>query len=167
VGGGIDQSAVVVLAVDLDQPGGDGLHQPRADRLIVDEGACPAVGVLHPPQDQFRIIDDFILAQGDAGRMVLGELQDRDDLAALAAIAHERGIPASAQREPKSIQQDRLAGARLAGQRGQTRIEAKIELIDQHNVADGQRAQHRQSSSSGDSPRCRDENKIATIVGES
>ena len=51
VGRGIDQRALVMLAVDFDQRGADRLQGLHADRLIVDEGAGAAVGELHAAQD--------------------------------------------------------------------------------------------------------------------
>ncbi len=43
----IDQRALVVLAVDLDQRVADVAHQGDAGRLIVDEDARAAIGRLH------------------------------------------------------------------------------------------------------------------------
>ena len=51
VGGGIDQRALVMLAVDLDQRGADRLQRLHADRLVVDEGAGAAVGELDAAED--------------------------------------------------------------------------------------------------------------------
>ena len=51
VGRGIDQRALVMLAVNFDQRGADRLQGLHADRLIVDEGAGAAVGELHAAQD--------------------------------------------------------------------------------------------------------------------
>ena len=45
VGHGIDEGAVVVLAMDLDQGRADGLQHLDAHGLVVDEGAGAAVGV--------------------------------------------------------------------------------------------------------------------------
>ena len=56
VGRGIDQRALVVLAVDLDQRGADRLERLHADRLVVDEGAGAAVGELHAAQDHLARI---------------------------------------------------------------------------------------------------------------
>ncbi len=53
VGGGIDQRALVMLAVDLDQRRADRLQGLHADGLIVDEGAGAAVGELDAAQDHF------------------------------------------------------------------------------------------------------------------
>ena len=52
MGAGIDQRALVVLAVDLDQRLAQLLHHLHAHRLVVDEGAGAAVGELHAAQDQ-------------------------------------------------------------------------------------------------------------------
>ena len=49
---GIDQRAVVMLAVDLDQHFAQLLHHLHAHRLVIDEGARAAVGELHAAQDQ-------------------------------------------------------------------------------------------------------------------
>ena len=49
---GIDQSALVVLAVDLDQRRAELLQRLHAHRLVVDEGAGAPVGKLHAAQDQ-------------------------------------------------------------------------------------------------------------------
>ena len=51
VGRGIDQRALVMLAVNFDQRRADRFQGLHADRLVVDEGAGAAVGELHPAQD--------------------------------------------------------------------------------------------------------------------
>ena len=51
MGRGIDQRALVMLAVNLDQRSAQRFQGLHADGLIVDEGAGAAVGELHPPQD--------------------------------------------------------------------------------------------------------------------
>ena len=60
VGGGIDQSALVVLAVDLDQRDAELFHHLHADRLIVDEGAGAPVGELHAAQDELVLGRDVV-----------------------------------------------------------------------------------------------------------
>ena len=51
----IDQRAVVMLAVDLDQRPAHLAQQLHADGDVVDEGAGAAVGGLDAAQDQRRI----------------------------------------------------------------------------------------------------------------
>ena len=51
----IDQRAVVMLAVDLDERGADRAQHLHADRLVVDEGAGAAVGELDAAQDEVAV----------------------------------------------------------------------------------------------------------------
>ena len=105
---GVDQRAVVVLAMDLDQLPADRLHQSGTDRLVVDEGAGAAVGVLHAPHDQVGVVGDLVLAQGDARRMLGRQLQHGDHLPALGPVAHQRSIAAAAKRQRQRVEEDRL-----------------------------------------------------------
>ncbi|MGY4597656.1 hypothetical protein ACVWXL_005402 [Bradyrhizobium sp. GM22.5] len=67
VGGGIDQRALIVLTVDLDQGGTDSLQRLHADRLVVDEGAGAAVGELDPAENHLAGIVQPVLRE-DFGR---------------------------------------------------------------------------------------------------
>ena len=69
--------------------------------------------------------------------MTLGKLEGGDDLALLGALAHQAGLSARAQRQRKRIEQDRLSGAGLAGQRGKAGAEIDVQAIDQDYIADG------------------------------
>ena len=60
VGAGVDQRALVVLAVDLDQRLAQLLHHLHAHRLIVDESAGAAIGELHAAQDQIVLGRDVV-----------------------------------------------------------------------------------------------------------
>ena len=62
--GGIDQRALVMLAMDLDQRGADRLQGLHADRLVVDEGAGAAVGKLHAAQDHLAGIVEAVIGKG-------------------------------------------------------------------------------------------------------
>ena len=64
---GVDQGALVVLAVDLDQGAADARASPDADRLVVDEDARAAVGDLDAAQDQVAVGVDRGLGQRCAG----------------------------------------------------------------------------------------------------
>ena len=61
MGRGIDQRAVVMLAVDFDQRRAEAFQRLHADRLIVDEGAGAAVGELHAAQDQLVLGLDVVV----------------------------------------------------------------------------------------------------------
>ena len=107
MGGGIDQRAVVVLAVDLDQRGAERSQRLHAHRLVVDEGAGAAVGELHAPQDQFVLGRDA----------VVGGKRARPDGCAAArrrrspAPARRRGAPARRRRARRAPAQRHRAGS--------------------------------------------------------
>ena len=136
--GRVDQCAVVMLAVDLDQSLPHLAQQLDADADVVDEGAAPAVGPLHAPQDEPVLGLDAVLGQEREHGMALGKLENRRHLALSLALAHERSIAATADGEREGIEQDRLAGAGFAGERRQALAEFEIELVDQDDVADRQ-----------------------------
>ncbi len=89
MGGGVDQRAVIVLAVDLDQHRTELPHHLHADRLVVDEGARAAVGKLHPAQDQFVLGGDVVGGEDLARRMLGGDLEHGGDLPLLQPLAHQ------------------------------------------------------------------------------
>ncbi len=134
----IDQRAVVMLAVDLDQRLARGTQELHADARVVDEGAASAVRPLHAPQDQRGLRLEAVFGQQRQDRVVAGKSEDGRHLALARAAPHQRGIAPAAKRERKGIEQDRFAGAGLAGQRRQARTEFEIEFVDQDDVADRQ-----------------------------
>ena len=99
---GIDQRALVMLAVDLDQRRADGFQGLHADRLVVDEGAGAAVGELHAAQNHLAGVVEAVLGQDLCRRMALGDVEGRRHLALLRAMAdqarHRRGRRAPARR---------------------------------------------------------------------
>ena len=146
MGCGIDKGAIVVLAVDFDQSRAERAQHLHAHRLIVDEGAGAAIGELHPPHDQFVIrAAEIVLGEHAPCRMLRGKVEYRDHLALFGALAHQRHIAARAERQGKSIEQYRLAGAGLAGERGKTGPEIDVQPFDQDDVADREARQHGQS----------------------
>ena len=73
-----------------------------------------------------------------AGRQVdLGRDRGR-----VLARADQPAVGARAQRQAERVEQDRLAGAGLAGQHAKARLELELEPLDQHDVADGELPQH-------------------------
>ena len=152
MGGRINQRAGVVLAVDLDERRAEALQGLHAHRLIVDEGAGAAVGELRAPQDQLTVRGDVMRRQQRPCRVLAGQLERRRHLTLLRALAHQARIAARAEREREGIEQDRLAGAGLAGQHREPGVEVDIEPIDQHDVADREAGQHGRSNDPNLSP---------------
>ena len=60
----------------------------------------------------------------------------------LGAGAHQRPVAAAAERQAQRVEDDRLAGPGLAGERRQAAAEAELEALDQHDVADREALQH-------------------------
>ena len=145
VGRGIDQRALVMLAVDLDQRRADRFKGLHADRLIVDEGAGAAIGQLHPAQDHLTGIVEPVVAEDGGRRMALRNIEHRGDLALLHAVAHQTRIAAAAERQRKGIEQDGFAGAGFAGQHREATGKFDIEPLDQDDVADRKTRQHARS----------------------
>ena len=92
----IDQGAGVVLAMNFNERGAQGLQRLHADRLVVDEGAGAAVSELHAAQDH-RLIDGDVGEQR-ARRVLRRQFEHRGDLALLGALTHQGDVTASAQR---------------------------------------------------------------------
>ena len=148
MGCGVDQSAVVVLAVNLDEGRADRAQHLRRHRLVVEEGAGAAIGQLDPAQDQFVLGRNVVGGEYRPRRMIDRHIEGRRHLPLLGALANQAGIAAGAQRERERIEQDRFAGAGLAGQHRKARREIDIEAVDQDDVSDREPGQHQ-------GPRCR------------
>ncbi len=74
--------------------------------------------------------------------MLGGDLEHRGHLALLHALAHQRLVAARAERQREGIEQDRLAGAGLAGEHGQALGKIDVEPVDQDDVADRKSGEH-------------------------
>ena len=142
MGCGIEQRAVVMLAVNFDQRRTEALEHLHADRRVVDEGAGAAVGKLHATQDQFVFRRNVVGRQQRARGMAGGDVEGRDHLPLLGALAHQPRVAAPAQRQREGIEQDRLAGAGLAGQHRQAGGKIDVQPVDQDDVADRKPCEH-------------------------
>jgi hypothetical protein len=58
------------------------------------------------------------------------------------AGAEQQPVGAAAERKAEGIEQDRLAGAGLAGQHGQAGADLQVQAVDEDDVADRQVQQH-------------------------
>jgi hypothetical protein len=152
----IDEAAIIVLAVQLDERGRQLAQQRHAHRLVVDEGLAPAVGAQRALEDQrlARLDFDIRAIEGRAHRSGKRRELERGNHARLVlARADEAVFRAVAQHQAQRIEQDRLARARFAGEHPQPAAELQLERLDQHDVADGQARQHGSGDSLADAPR--------------
>ena len=142
MGGGVDQGALVMLPMDLDQRGAQKPQGLDADGLVIDEGARAAVRELHAAQDQLIVGLDVVCRRQSAHRVGARQVEGGGHLPFLGTVAHQRNVAAGAERQRKGIEQDGFAGAGLAGQHGQAGRDIEIEPIDQNDVADREAGEH-------------------------
>ena len=115
MGGGIDQRALVVLAVNLDQRSTHRLQGLHADRLIVDEGAGAAISKLYAAQDHLaggfrtRLVEP-VVTENCRSRVAFGDIEHRGDLTLFDAMTNKAGVPAPPERQRERIQQNGFAG---------------------------------------------------------
>ena len=141
--GRVEQAAVVVLPMDLDQPLAHLAHQSGRRRLVVDGGATAPVGAQLALEQQrlARLHIDAVLVQQRRDR-ACRRVEGGGDDPTLRPAAHQAAVGARAQRQAQRVQQDRLARPRFSGQHAQPAVEFDRERLDQDDVADGERAQH-------------------------
>ena len=135
------QRLVRVLAMQVEEPFAGFLELRERRRMAVDETARAAGAVERAAQHQASRIADEI-ALGEPGFHGFGHFELAGDLGTLGAFAHERGIGPAADEELDRVHEQRLAGARLAGEGGEARRQFERGVLDQHEVADFERAQH-------------------------
>ncbi len=137
MGAAVQQAHGLVLAVHLDQQGAKVAQHADAGGLVVDEGAGPAVRRQGPAQHQVLValIVQALVVQEGEHRMVGRQGEDGGDHGLARPVAHQGGVGSRAQGQAQRIQDDRLAGPRLAGERGQARPERQVQAFDQDDVA--------------------------------
>ena len=117
----IEQHLVLVLAVEIDEVGGQLAQRRARHQRAVDEGAAAALGRDLAPDDQFAAV---------------GVFEDRLDRRLLLPGPDEIRRRAAADEQPDGSDQDRLARAGLAGEHVEARIELDLEAIDDGEIAD-------------------------------
>ncbi len=142
MGCGINQRALVMLAVNFNQRGADRFQGLHADGLVVDEGAGAAVRELHAPQDHLAGILQPVGREDSHCRMALRHVEGGRHLALLRTVADEAGIAAAAKRQRERIEQDGFARTGFTGQDREAFGKFDIEPLDQDDVADRQTRQH-------------------------
>ena len=65
-----------------------------------------------------------------------------DTAAASWPAADQPGVGARAERQAERVEQDRFAGAGLAGEHAEARLELELEPLDEHDIVDGELPQH-------------------------
>ncbi len=138
------KSSPVMLSVNFDQRFADRFQHGDGNRLIVDKTPATPFCGLHPAQDHLvlaRIKAVFLQHLPD--RMGRARLENHRHHALFGALTHSAALRPAAHRKPQRIQQDRLAGPGFAGQRSQARPQRQARLVDQNEILNMQRDQHR------------------------
>ncbi len=79
---------------------------------------------------------------GERLELVAGQVELRLDVRLLAGRADERVVALRAEQQAERLREDRLARARLAGDRVQPRRELELRLADEDEVLDAQPPEH-------------------------
>ena len=139
---GIDQGAVVVLAVDFDEGRADRPQHLHAHRLVVDEGAGAPVRDLHAAQNQVAVDIDIGLGRDPAGRMVGG--QSNTAVTWPWSSPWRTRLPSPRPPRARAKASSRIdLPAPVSPVRTLTALmELKLEPVDEDDVADRQLDQH-------------------------
>ena len=116
----VQEAVLFHLALDLDQRVAQPAQQRHRHRLVVDEGAAAAVGAEQAAQGERVLVVERLLGQHGAGGMVLGQVERGRHRCLGSTAPHRARFGAGAQGEAEGIDQDRLAGAGLTGERTQS-----------------------------------------------
>ncbi len=130
LGGGRDEGAVLVLPVDLDQLRRRLAERAQGRHAAVDPGPGPALGGDRAGQD--HLAGGVALPQHEAGL----------DQGLGGAGAHHAGVGPAAQHQLQRLDDERLAGAGLTGERRHAGPEDQRQVLDHTEVAHVQVGQH-------------------------
>jgi hypothetical protein len=121
------------------------LQHAHAGGLVVHEGAAATVGAQRAAQHQVLVagVGQPLGLEQLPHRMVGRGREHRRGDRLRRAPAHQPGVRALAGGEAQRIQDDGLARAGFAGERGEARADGEVQRLDQHDVADLQPDQHR------------------------
>ena len=116
----VEELLLVVLAMDLDERPGD-LGQPRrGHRLIAQAGRGPAAGGHVAGADQ----------------VLIRALHPGRDSGHLGPVPDEAAVGPRTEGQAEGIDQEALAGPRLAGDHVEARTEGQVQPVDQGQVGD-------------------------------
>jgi hypothetical protein len=110
---------------------------------FIDRRPARPIGILDTTDHKFAFsLDTLFLEHGK--RHVRGRQREGGGHhTALGTGPHEAGIPSGAQGQSQRVEQDGLPRARLAGEDGEATVEREIKLLDENDVADGKRGEHK------------------------
>ncbi len=135
---------MVMLGVDVDQHRGDFAQVGQRRRASVDESPRAAIHAKRAPKHatpRIVLVEQRPLREPTLHGGIGVEL--RTDLRPGGPGTDPRTAPTFTEGQPERIDDDRLAGPRFAGDRGESGFELDLELLDQRVVANAEMPQHR------------------------
>ena len=145
VGGGIGETALLVLPVHGEQERRQALQRADRDRGIVDPGArAPLRAHLATDDELVRRRHSELPEQGSR-RWRLRLVEASLDEQLVAAAAHRLGIGALAGEQLQRLHEQRLARAGLTGERGEPRRQVEVQRVDDPEIANVELSQHGRS----------------------
>jgi len=138
----LQQRLMRVLTVHIDQQFAQLAQLRKSCRAAIDERAAAPVCIDGPPQ-QGHVAALLHLVGGEPVRCNRAKTKLGSDLRARAPLADHVGIAALTEREQQGIDEDRLAGTRFTGQHCEAGREVDVEHVDDDEIANGKRKQHR------------------------
>ena len=118
----------------------------RAEAGLVRRGAAQAAAsaVFAPAPDHpvWDLLEEKGLSYARDEDLVLRRTLSADGRSRAFVNDQATGVGPRADREAQGVEDDRLAGPGLAGERGETRPDGQVQGLDQHHVADPQSDQH-------------------------
>ena len=108
----------------------------------VDVATRAATGIEHAAQDQPIVGVEIVGGQPGADRRQCGDVERRRHFGLVASGTDDTGIGTLAKRQRKRIDEDRLAGTGLPGQRAETRRKLEFQPVDDDEIANRKVAQH-------------------------
>ena len=147
---GAGERLVRVLAVQVEQQGAHFRELRQCGRPAVDPRATSALRVEHAAQQQLGAGIELVRREPVTRGILRAEVEGRRELGTLGAWPQLAQLETIPQQKGKGVEEDRLAGAGLAGQDREPGPELDIQRVDDDEIADRQQAQH---AVSGPGPR--------------
>ncbi len=130
------------LPVHVDEQFAERAQRLHRDDLAVEVGATAAVRADDAAQLAFAFVLDRLLREPRERGAIARHGKGRAHFGAFGAVTHGPAVRAPAHGEQQRIDEDRLARAGLAGERGEAAGELQFDGLDDREVADLQVGQH-------------------------
>ena len=138
----IEQRLVLVLAVDLEQLGGQRAQLAGRHRASIDPRARAAFAADHATKLAGAVLVEVFLDQPVAQVGTRGEVERGRELGAFAAVANHRRIGAATGQKHQRVDQQRFARAGFTGDDGHAGPERDFGFADDREILDVETFEH-------------------------